>query len=76
MTWFPFMRPPPESPLHGPMLGVTFLKKKNGAKTMFYSNPDQVASADHVLLQPFPIVGVRVGGTASQVRNSRQVCSL
>ena len=25
-TWFPSMRPPPESPLHGPMLGVTFYR--------------------------------------------------
>ena len=24
VTWFPSIRPPPESPLHGPMLGVTF----------------------------------------------------
>ena len=52
------------------------LFEEEKAKTMLYSNPDQVASADHVLLQPFPIMGVRVGGTASRVRNSRQVCSL
>ena len=63
-TWFPSIRPPPESPLHGPILGVTLYWCFEGLSLL--ENPNQVPSADHVRLQPLPVVGVGVGGLAGK----------